>query len=63
MQLLGGLVTVCTVLCLVAQSCLTLCDLMDCSPPGFSVHGDSPDENTGGAKCTSFFMKLPKAVF
>ena len=24
---------------LVAQSCLTLCDLMDCSPPGFSVHG------------------------
>ena len=24
------------------QSCLTLCDLMDCSPPGSSVHGDSP---------------------
>ena len=23
---------------LVAQSCLTLCDLMDCSPPGSSVH-------------------------
>ena len=23
---------------LVAQSCLTLCDPMDCSPPGFSVH-------------------------
>ena len=23
----------------VAQSCLTLCDPMDCSPPGFSVHG------------------------
>ena len=22
----------------VAQSCLTLCDPMDCSPPGFSVH-------------------------
>ena len=21
------------------QSCLTLCDLMDCSPPGLSVHG------------------------
>ena len=21
------------------QSCLILCDLMDCSPPGFSVHG------------------------
>ena len=28
-----------TVLCLVAQSCLTLCDPMDCSPPGSSVHG------------------------
>ena len=24
---------------LVAQSCLTLCDTMDCNPPGFSVHG------------------------
>ena len=23
----------------VAQSCLTLCDSMDCSPPGSSVHG------------------------
>ena len=25
-------------MCLVAQSYLTLCDLMDCSPPGSSVH-------------------------
>ena len=24
---------------LVTQSCLTLCDLMNCSPPSFSVHG------------------------
>ena len=24
---------------LVAQSCLTLCYPLDCSPPGFSVHG------------------------
>ena len=23
----------------VAQSCLTLCDPMDCSPPGSSAHG------------------------
>ena len=23
----------------VAQSCLTLCDPLDCSPPGSSVHG------------------------
>ena len=27
--------------CLVAKSCLTLCDAMDCSPPGSSVHGIS----------------------
>ena len=27
------------VLVLVAQSCLTFCDPMDCSPPGSSVHG------------------------
>ena len=33
---------------LVAQSCLIVCDSMDCSPPGSSVHGDSPGENTGG---------------
>ena len=26
-------------LCLFAQSCLTLCDPMDYSPPGSSVHG------------------------
>ena len=27
------------VLCLVTQPCLTLCDTLDCSPPGSSVHG------------------------
>ena len=32
---------------LVTQSCLTLHDLMDCSPPGSSVHNDSPGKNTG----------------
>ena len=32
--------------CLVAQSCPTLCDPMDCSLPGSSVHGDSPGKNT-----------------
>ena len=31
----------------VAQSCLTLYDPMHCSLPGSSVHGDSPDKNTG----------------
>ena len=30
------------VLCLVTQLCLTLCDPMDCRPPGSSVHRDSP---------------------
>ena len=30
-----------------AQSCLTLWDPMDCSLPGFSVHGDYPGKNTG----------------
>ena len=34
------------VLCLVAQSCSTLCNPMDCSPPGSSVHEDSPGKNT-----------------
>ena len=29
------------------QSRPTHCDPMDCSPPGCSVHGDSPDKNTG----------------
>ena len=33
--------------CLVAQSCLTLCDPMDGSPPGSSVHGDFPGKNIG----------------
>ena len=32
---------------LVTQSCLTPCDPMHCSPPGFSVHGDSPGKNIG----------------
>ena len=35
---------------LVTQLCLTLCDPMDCSPPGSSVHGDSPGKN--GLPCS-----------
>ena len=31
---------------LVVQLCLTLFDPMDCSPPGFSIHGNSPGKNT-----------------
>ena len=33
--------------CLVAQSCPTLCNPMDCSLPGSSVHGHSPGKNPG----------------
>ena len=35
---LGGKLNAC---CLVAKLCLTLCDPMDCSPPGTFVHGIS----------------------
>ena len=38
-------------LCLVTQSCLTLCNPMDWSPTGSSVHGNSPDRNTGMLPC------------
>ena len=33
--------------CLVAQSCPTLHNPLDCSPPSSSIHGDSPGKNTG----------------
>ena len=36
--------TLCRVL---SPSCLTLCDPMDWSPPGFSAHEDSPVKNNG----------------
>ena len=41
------LTQVCAVLCLVAQSCPTLCDPMGCSPPASFVRGDSSSKNTG----------------
>ena len=34
-------------MCLVTQFCLTLCKPMGYSPPGSSIHGDSPGKNTG----------------
>ena len=37
----------CAVLCLVTQSCPTLCNPMDCRSSCYSVHGDSPGKNTG----------------
>ena len=45
------------VLCLVAQSCLTLCDPMDCSLPGSSGHGASPGKNAGVA-CHSLLQGI-----
>ena len=47
------------VLYLVAQSCLTLCYPLDCSPPGSSVHGDSPGKNTDW----SVFPCPPQGIF
>ena len=34
-------------MCACAQLCPNLCDPMDCSRPGSSVHGDSPGESAG----------------
>ena len=34
-------------MCLVAHSYPTLCDPMDCSMPGSSIHGDSLGQNSG----------------
>ena len=53
--LLKGLNTVFIVSCtfsifeylVLSQSCPTVCNPMDCSLPGSSVHGDSPGKNTG----------------
>ena len=44
-------------LCLVAQSCLTVCDPMDCSLPGSSVQGDSPGKNTW-VGCHAFLQEI-----
>ena len=46
------------VLCLVTQLCLTLCNPMDYSQPGSSVHGDSPGKNIG-VGCHA----LPQGIF
>ena len=44
---LGNPIYVNAMLCLVTQSCSTLCSPMDYSPPGSSDHRDSPGQNTG----------------
>ena len=43
--------------CSVAQSCLTLCNPVDCSLPGSSVHGDSPGKDTG-VGCHALFQGI-----
>ena len=35
----GDYIFLCAIVCLVTQSCLTLCDPIDCSLPGSSDHG------------------------
>ena len=44
----------CAGLGFVTQSCLTFCDPMNCSPPGASVLGDSPGQNTGVGSLSLF---------
>ena len=46
-------------LCLVFQSCPTLCDPMECSPPGSSVCGDTPGKNTGVGSLSLLQGNLP----
>ena len=40
--------------CPVNRSCLPLCGSLDCSPPGFSVHGVFPGRILGWAAMPSF---------
>ena len=39
------------------QSCLTLCNPKNDSPPGSSVHGDSPHKDTG-VGCQAFLSEI-----
>ena len=47
----------CCALCLVAQSCLTLCDPMDYCLSGSPVHGNSPGKNTG-LSCHALLQRI-----
>ena len=44
-------------LCSVTQSCPTLCNPMNCSLPGSSIHGDSPGNNIG-VDCHGFLQGI-----
>ena len=43
--------------CVRAQSCPTLCESMECSPPGSSVHEIFPGKNTG-VGCYFFLQEI-----
>ena len=45
-------------MCLVAQSCLTLCHPMNCSPPSSSVHGIFFSGKNTGAGCHFFLQGI-----
>ena len=47
-RLLLGRKAMTNLVVLVTQSCVTLCDPMDCSLPGFPVHGFSRQESWSG---------------
>ena len=44
-------------MCLASQLCPTLGHPGDCSPPVYSVHGDSPGQNTG-VGCHALFQRI-----
>ena len=66
-KLAKHLIRINAVLYLVAQSCLTLCDPMDCSLPGSSVHEDSPGGMLEWVAMPSFralgYLGLPKFLY
>ena len=43
----------CVSVSLVAQSCLTLCDPMECRTPGFPVHHQLPEPTQTHVHCVS----------
>ena len=55
----SGLLAPSSLMCFDAQSCLTLYNFMNFSPPGFSIHGDSPGKNTAVGSMP-FSRDLPK---
>ena len=52
-----ALTSLCFLQVLVAQLCPTLCDPVDYSQPGCSVHGDSSGKNTG-VGCHAFLQGI-----